>query len=181
MPIKYFQHFFSAVAVVLMFSSCHNYYKITSLTSHDTPDLATKFDSIKSTNRYFILRNGAREAYQMTNIQVSADQNTALMTLDSVSDTHRYHFSNTASHRRYSKMKPGQKQVVNEVHTYIPYDTAAKTGSYTLPFANVQKIEVLQHDSKRTTNSFVLGGLLIVAVALAGVGIYVLELLSNEN
>jgi hypothetical protein len=50
-------------------------------------------------------------------------------------------------------------QVLNEVHFFIPGDSTAQFGQYTLPFSKIQKIEVIEKDKKRTTNSYVIGGI----------------------
>lgn len=56
--------------------------------------------------------------------------------------------------------------MLNEVHFYITPDTVPKFGKYTLDLNKVQKIEVIEKDKKRTTGSYVLGGLIITSVII---------------
>ena len=68
-------------------------------------------------------------------------------------------------------MKYQNPSVLNEVHMYIANDTLINKGSYTLSLDQIQKIEVIEKDKKRTTNSYVLGaiGATVGTIVLAAV------------
>ena len=68
-------------------------------------------------------------------------------------------------------MKYKDAFVLSEVHMYITNDTLLSKGSYTLSLDQIQKIEVIEKDKKRTTNSYVIGalGFTIGAIAVAGI------------
>lgn len=64
----------------------------------------------------------------------------------------------------YVKNDPAGILVLNEVHFHIQPDNTAVIGSYTLQLDKIQKIEVIEKDKKRTTNSHIFGALLILLV-----------------
>jgi hypothetical protein len=57
------------------------------------------------------------------------------------------------------------------VHLYVAEDTLVNTGSYKLLLDQIQKIEVIEKDQKRTTNSYVIGalGYTLGAIAVAAI------------
>lgn len=158
---------FLLVPLFIGLLSCHNYYKAVSLTQQDNPRLGLKLDSLNTPNKYLILRNGSAAAYGISTLKTNSADNTATLVLTNVAADHRVHLSNNGD-RRYRKLEASQRGVVNEVHVYMPFDPNAKTGTYSLPLGNVEKIEALKHDAKRSTNSHLLGaGLIVGGVAIA--------------
>ena len=153
----------------LICTSCHTYYKAQTVTPKAGDHAEKKIDSLKLVNRYFVLREGSN-AYYMNHLQFNADHTVITCTLDSLAPEHKLHLVNGINHnQRYKKYDPNQLGVLNEVHLYIQPDTTANLGAYSLNVSQVQKIEVIQKDQKRTTNSYVLGtlGFTLVTVALA--------------
>jgi hypothetical protein len=70
------------------------------------------------------------------------------------------------------RYKPGDSEdlpVLSEVHLYMPTIPAAAGQTVNLSLDQVQKIEVLERDRKRTTNSYVIGaiGYTLGAMAVA--------------
>ncbi len=61
--------------------------------------------------------------------------------------------------------------VLTEVHLYIAQDTPLSMGSYTLALDRIGKIEVIEEDRKRTTNSYVSGavGYTLDTIAIAAI------------
>jgi hypothetical protein len=144
-------------------AGCHNYYMAT--TKKKDPAV---IDSLHTANRDFILRNG-NNAYYMKMGAMSEDRKTVQVTLDSLSFIHQVYVNNGPKQNLKYK-KPAQEGVLNEVHFYIPYDSTIQIpSSYTLSLDKVQKIEVLEKDKKRTTNSYVIGtiGYTLGAMAVA--------------
>jgi hypothetical protein len=150
-----------------IFSACNNYYKATRPATVSNIEKVTSIDSLKNENRYFILRNGSEEFY-MKNIQISADQRSVTCYLDTLGSNHQLHLvKGRGGNFRYRDNSPIDRQVLNEVHFYITIDSSAKTGQYTLAMDKIQKIEILEKDKKRTTNSYVIGGLGVALGTLA--------------
>ena len=165
--MKYLQKIVYTLMAGMALCSCHNYYKATTLTQPGAGTAAAKLDSLRSANRYLILRNGTNDAFAVTALRVSEDKTSATLSLEPIGEPHRYYLSGKGQLPRYKKKKAEQAQVVNEAHVYVPYDPDMKTGNYSLPLDHIQRIETLQHDAKRSTNSHVLGSLGIVAGGLA--------------
>jgi hypothetical protein len=169
MRALYTAQYFFATTLLLGLCSCH-YYKVTTTLKPQSAVTSAKLDSLRSGNRYLILRNGLSEAHRITNIQMSEDRIKALLTLQPVDLEHQYHFQQGAyTSRRYRRSNGLQSGVINEVHLYTLYDKEAATGIYTLPLDKVERIEVLQNDAKKSTNSYVLSGLGI-AVGFFAIG-----------
>jgi hypothetical protein len=96
----------------------------------------------------------------MTKMMLSADQKTISCMLDTVSFNHKLHFNLGRKRKlQYKKHDKDDVAVLNEVHLFIPTDNSAQLGAYTLTLDKVQKIEVLVHDKKRTTDSYVIGAI----------------------
>jgi hypothetical protein len=151
--------------VLAISTSCHNYYQATT----KTKDPAV-IDSLNIANRDFILRNG-NKAYYMKIGAMSEDRKTVKVTLDSLSFIHQVYVNNGPK-RNLKYKKTSQQGVLNEVHFYIPYDSTIQIpSSYTLALDKVQKIEVIEKDKKRTTNSYVIGaiGYIIGAIVVAAI------------
>ncbi len=138
---------------LLLLVACQNYYMAVK-----QPKNAAIIDSLNKQNRYFVLRSGS-QAFYMKNITLSADRKTLEATLDTLPYEHRLHLINGRNGKmRYRKTDPQDLPVLSEVHLYIVPDNTAAAGSrYSLSLDQVQKMEVIEKDKKRTTNSYVLG------------------------
>lgn len=137
--------------------SCHNFYKATTPVYKNEVEKASRVDSLsQKTTRYFILRNGS-EAFHMKYPKLSADQKTLECTLDTISLYHQLHLSNGRGGKM--KYKSAELAVLNEVHFYITNDNTTAYGKYIMDLSKVQKIEILEKDKKRTTDSYVLGAI----------------------
>lgn len=168
---KKISYFLYGLSALFLFTECHNYYKATALKKNTTSDYAGAIDSLKLTNRYFVLRNG-NESYYMKNTVLSPDQKNLTCTLEELSSFNKFHLLNGGKGKmQYKRTDQNQLAVLNEVHFYITPDNAAAFGQYTLPLDKVQKIEVIEKDKKRTTNSYVIGavGYTLGAVAVVAI------------
>jgi hypothetical protein len=150
----------TAVPLFFLLTGCNNYYKAMST---DKNTVVENLHTPKYQYRYFILRNGGN-AYDMSNLVVSEDKKTMYCHLEPLPDNHVLHLVNGhGGHERYKSNKV-ESGVLNEVHLYIPTDSAAKPGhDYTLALDKVQKVEVIEKNKGKTTASYILGG---VGIAL---------------
>lgn len=148
-------------------SACLNFYKAVTVKPSPEQTLMHKIDSLKLQQRYFILRNGY-DAYCIKNIQLSADKQTFTCRLDTLSDRHMLHLNNGLKGLQRYKKHSEDEAVLNEVHLFIQPDSTVTVGSFAFAPRQVQKIEVIQKDKKRTTNSYVVGavGFTIASAAL---------------
>jgi hypothetical protein len=124
-------------------------------------------DSLKKDNRYFVLRTPDR-AWHIRNVVLSEDRKTITGILDTLAPEHQLHLD-----KGKGKMRYDDGYVLNEVHLYIDNDSLLNIGSCTLALDRIQKIEVIEKDKKRTTNSFVIGALGYTAGAIAIAGIII--------
>lgn len=157
--------------ITLIIAACKNYYMATRIKSGSAETNAGSLDSLSKLNRYFILRNGDQPFY-ISQISLSEDRKTASCMLDSVSRDHQLHFTKgTTGKMDYNKHLAADRNIFSEVHFYIQKDSSAHTGQYTLNLEKINRIEIIEVDKKRTTNSYVLGtvGYTLGGLALAGV------------
>jgi hypothetical protein len=156
MSAKILHLFFLTVSLLGLSSCFRNYYKVATETRPDARQTGSKLDSLSAAGRYLILRNGPGDAHRISGFRLNGDSQTAAITLQALGADHQFYLKEEANtKKRYGKTWPKQKQVVNEVHVYLPYDTAVKEGSYTLTLSNVQKVDVLTHDRKRSKKSYI--------------------------
>ena len=157
----------------LLIVGCKNYYKATPARVGTLTEKASTVNSLRLSNRYFILRTGS-ESFYMKNPMLSADQKTLECTLDTLSSATLEHIIKMQTgNMKYHKNEPDELFVLNEVHFYIPPDTAVAYGKFTLDLDKVQKIELIEKDTKRTANSHVIGAIGFTLGALAVVAIIV--------
>jgi hypothetical protein len=156
----------------LAITSCHNFYKATA--GKSGVNAAGSIDSLKLQNRYFILRTGG-QAYYMNNMVLSSDRKTLSSTLDSLPPEHKLHLKNGhKGNLQYKKIDINEVQVLSEVHLYTASTSKITIGeNFSLPLDQVQKIEVIEKDRKRTTNSYVIGAIGYTLGAMVVVGIII--------
>ena len=152
---------------MLLLTSCHTYYKAIQVNTNTPIGEAATIDSLKQSERYFILRNGS-ESFFMKKTTLSDDKKTINCILDPVADNHQLYLANGQNgKKKYKKNNPMQLPVLDEVHFYIQPDSVAVPGMYNLQLSQIQKIEVIEKDKKRTTTSYILGTIGITLGALA--------------
>ena len=168
-----FQQGFAILLFQLFISSCHHYYKVVTSPLKNDSEKATRIDSLRLTNRYFILRNGS-EAFYMNHPILSADQKTMECNLETLTSFNKLHLGKGRNgNMRYKTSNPEDLFVLNEVHFFIVPDNTASLGKYTFALDKVQKIEVIEKDKKRTTNSYVLGAIGYTLGTMVVVGIII--------
>ncbi|MGH2563936.1 MAG: hypothetical protein ACRDE5_05455, partial [Ginsengibacter sp.] len=155
--------------IVLATTACNHYYKAV---RSESPVSGKAVDSLQNQNRYFILRNGS-DAYYMTNMVLSEDRKTLRCVLDSLPQDHQLYLTHGRNgNMRYIPSK-NDNTVLNEVHLFIKNTDSIRKGYATIDLSRIQKIEVIEKDKKRTTNSYVIGALGYTIGALAVVAIIV--------
>lgn len=150
---------------------CHNYYMANRPKATQVSQKASIVDSLNKQGRYFILRSGS-QAYYIDDIVLSDDRKIMQCTLDTLPNIHQLYLTRGRRGKMQYKVRdPVDMNVLNEVHFYIAPDNSLTAGAYTLQLDQVQKIEVIEKDRKRTTASYILGGLAIGVGATAAIGI----------
>lgn len=165
------------IAILLALSwlggACHSYYKTNTAQPKTATETGRRLDSLQRLNKYFILRNGDH-AYAMTNCLMNDDKTSLSCTLLPLPGDHLLHLiGGVKRNMQYRRTDPNNRAVLREVHFYTLYDTAAKEGKYQLALDRVHRIEVIEHDKKRTTNSYVIGALGYTAGAAIIAGIII--------
>jgi len=143
--------------IMLAHSSCHNYYKANLVEPGEKTSASV--DSLRMQNRFFVLRTGG-QAFFLKNMSLSSDRKTLTATLDDLPPEHRLHLVNGRGGKmRYKISNANDAGVLSEVHLYVPTFTASAGEVVNLSLDQVQKIEVIEKDKKRTTNSYVIGAI----------------------
>src|SRR5688500_8564594 len=103
------------ILMLVISGACHTYYKANPARSKNSSETAESIDSLANQKRYFILRSGSY-AWHMKNIILSEDRKTFSCSLDSVSYTHKLHFSHGRKRKmQYAKNRVEDMGVINEV------------------------------------------------------------------
>ncbi|MEO6730343.1 MAG: hypothetical protein ABIN01_03945 [Ferruginibacter sp.] len=155
---------FIAVAVIILcaLTACHHYYIARPQSTATSSDKARTVDSMKLQNRYFILRSG-EQAYYMNNVSLNEQKNSFRFTLEPLPLQHKLHLLKGRRGKMQYNTTPDDLNVLNEVHFYIDPATDIKDAGYhTVSLDKIYKIEIIEKDKKRTTNSYVAGTLGIV-------------------
>ena len=141
---------------LIMMVGCQTFYKV--IPGRTGMFTATTIDSLQPTGRSFFLRNGT-QSFLMKNISVNSDSKTLRCDLDTLTQEHKLYVTRGADgKKRYKKSSPEQSGVLNEVHIYTTQKSPATIGEgYTLSLDQVQKIEIIQADKKRTRRSHAFG------------------------
>ncbi|MEO6868218.1 MAG: hypothetical protein ABI168_01155, partial [Ginsengibacter sp.] len=159
--LKIFHRMIIILVSFILVTGCHRYYKSITRNITDHPDQS--LDSLKKDNRYFVLRT-PEKAWHIRNILLSEDRKTIKGMLEKLPVVHQIHLD-----KGKGKMKYKEEYVLSEVHLYIDNDSLLKEGDFTLALNRIQKVEVIEKDKKRTTNSYVIGavGYTVGAFAVA--------------
>lgn len=155
---------FIAVALIILcaLTACHHYYIARPQNTSTSLDKAKTVDSMKLQNRYFILRSGD-QAYYMKNVRLDEQKNSFHCTLEPLPLQHKLHLLKGRKGKMQYNTTPEDLQVLNEVHFYInPVTDIKDAGDHTVSLDKIYKIEVIEKDKKRTTNSYVAGTLGII-------------------
>lgn len=154
--------------------SCHRFFmpvKQTSKTPAETADFLTS----KKAEKYFILHHKDK-FYALQDISVNKEKMTMNGKITQVDQSHLTYIK-----AKYNNYKYNDKtiKVLDEVHFYIANNSVFDTSSFEIPLSQVEQIEVIEHDKKRTTTSYVLGGIGIGVGAL--VLVFVIALLTKDS
>jgi hypothetical protein len=147
--------------LLITFSNCNNYYKAITYTErpHDNALLA---DSLLKEDKYFILRT-ATNAFSMTKPGVNTTGNTISFYPTNLPAEHSLYLKKGRRGKSIPEKTTGYKNVLNEVHLYVGTDIEPSNQQIVLSFDKVSRMDVLQKDSKRTTGSYILGGVVVTA------------------
>ncbi|MDB5202052.1 MAG: hypothetical protein JWQ27_1461 [Ferruginibacter sp.] len=152
--------------------ACHNYYKVAGKSALNNQQKSATVDSLNGQSKYFVLRNGD-QSFHIRNLLISEDKKNLSFQLDSLQVSHQLHLNNGRKGRQMFKLNNElDAGVIREVHFYISPDSSiARLQSYTIPLEKIQKIEILEKDKRRTTNSYVIGaiGYTLGAAVLVGI------------
>jgi hypothetical protein len=153
------------ISTQLLLTSCSNYYEAINTPLKANIDKVVKIDSLNKAHRNFILRNDSN-AFSINNLVIDTNKNLIECTLETLPSFSSLYLRKEKKSKMKYKKTPFDLSVLNEVHVFITPDTSATTGKYNLLLDKVQRIEIIEKDKKRTTGSYVLGGLIITAVVI---------------
>ena len=147
--------------ILLSIAGCHNYYMASPINKNY--DAAKAIDSLKLQDKYFILRSGFF-AYHMKDISISDDNKTLKTTLEALPADQMMYIAKDRNRKMiYKKHNPDDLKVFNEAHVYVASDTGIKVGDYILQLNDIKKMEVITRDKAKSTTSYIIGGIAIIA------------------
>src|SRR5436190_3389569 len=178
MKLSFFQK--KAVAFILLIASinyfmgCHRYFRPIVIHTTSVENKQAKLKELSGEDKYFILRKGSN-SYALSNIILDQTKMTLTANVGEVPPEHGVYLKKGKKPRYiYSKSKK-QDVVLKEVHLFTGDTTRVdQSMTYTLALSDVQKIEVIEFDKKRTTSSYgwgalgiTLGAILVVVIIAA--------------
>ena len=160
------------IFAMLFLQSCQNYYRISESFEKDS----TSTIIAKTSKNYYILRVESR-AYHMDSLRLSKDSTFLTCKLQDLPPEHTLHLTNgRGGHMRIKANRP-ERVVLTEVHVYVKDDTNAVVGArYILPLEKIEKIEVLEMDKGKSSDSHIGGAIGITILIWFGLGAIVLLL-----
>lgn len=144
-----------------------SYYKAKSIkTNSDT--FASKYNSIKKTDRYLIIHSG-NQIWHLINMTINEDQKEITGSLLLVNDTHAlYPLKENQKSRHYNKSKASGKTL--EIHFYTNESiNTSSTSQVVIPFSNIKEIKVYQPDTGKKILSivgFTVATLAVIAIII---------------
>ncbi len=166
---------FTAITILIAFSSCSNYYKAIIIRQ---PVKSDSIENLAMMNKYFILRNG-EQAFAIKKLSFTDDQKTLQGNLDTLPFAHTLYQAKKENQKmKYKKDNAGDVEnvVLNEVHFYIAPDSTLVTGPFTFPLDKIRRIEVIEKDKQATRKSRTKTGV-ITGAAVGGAVIAVFVIL----
>lgn len=147
-----------------LFSSCQRFFIPVKQKTETAAEKAGTINTFRH-HKYFILHEGDK-MFSMKDITLNEDSFTLRANLGEVDPEHLLYITPRKNQFRYSN---DGKDILNEVHIFITDDNKPDLLGYrVIPLSHIEKIEVIEEDSKKTRSSYILGGL--------GIGLGVLVL-----
>lgn len=159
------------ITILFTLAGCHNFFKVNTVGRTPEERMSSLNDNVQK-NKYFILRHG-RGNFSMKNITIDQEHQTISFIPDTLPITHQVYTRRSNNNLQYKSGK-GEREVLNEVHLFSNTPQAIEVGkTLTLPLNTIEKIQVIEFDSGRTTGSYILGGLGYTLGAFAALTIIV--------
>ncbi|MFD3001552.1 hypothetical protein ACFS7Z_14370 [Pontibacter toksunensis] len=171
--LRYMKKYRAPVSMLLVFSlmhltlSCH-YYKVDSV-REDSAQFA-KINEAINNKKYFIVSNSSQRLYA-TNLVLSNDS--LKMTLEDIPPTVNLAYETVNQENQRYKAYKAESNILNEVRLILNDGVAIKKGAYSVPLTAINRVDVLDRNSGRTTASYILGTVGVVAGAMVILGVIV--------
>ncbi|TDD96988.1 hypothetical protein [Flavobacterium cellulosilyticum] len=155
------------LAFLNMCISC-SYYKAKTIKTN-SDNFASKYNSIKKTNRYIIIHSD-NQIWHLNNLIVNDDQKEISGSLMPVEESHTlYPLKENQKSRVYKKSKSSGKTL--EIHFYT--NESINTNSHSqvvIPFSNIKEVKVYEPDTGKKILSivgFTVASLAVIAIIIA--------------
>ena len=148
--------------------ACRNYFMAKKLDS-GKPEFEQKKTELSQLNRKYIIIHMHGERYHLLNIELDQDKLELRANYETASPKHNLYSPDAKQSTRY-RSNHGEGVVLNEIHL-IGKNFIIDGNKVTIPFQNLERIDIIEKDSGKTVASHVLG-----AVAVIG-GIFALILI----
>lgn len=164
------KNFMLCLSILLLLSSCNNYYKVITVNNPDATEIAK---TINKENKFYILRTDSA-SFAMNNIVLNNDNKEVKCFLTDLPDKHKLHLPERENKKlKYSKAdnENNQTAVLTEVHLFTASGVFYNNGQNTIPLNKVIKTDIIEKDKRRTGNSHVIGFVIgaVTTVVVAGV------------
>ena len=171
---KIMKKYISFALFIFVMSSCNKYYKVT--TAGTGKNAAQTIEQLKNNGRYFILRSGS-QAFAMDSLVIDNKEQTLQCVLNILPEEHLVHLTKgTKGKMRYTELngyEPDVTPILREVHLYQNAGADLNPGPHILAVNQIQKMEIIEKDKKRTASSKVVGTVIGVTVSALTLGLII--------
>src|SRR5436190_6709317 len=159
-------HAISLIIIPVLLCSCSKYYMVYTQTPSTPQQKTTMIDSLNKQRKYFLMHTDSA-VYSVNDISVDTSALTITGLLTGVPEEHSLYLH---PHRHfiwgpqkvYYKSEAG---IINEVHLYTA--NPVKDSSFSIPTQNIQKIETIEYNKKKTTTANTVGIVVVIAGVVA--------------
>jgi hypothetical protein len=157
------------ISIIMTFAFLNTCIGCTSYKTKPMPtnadNFASKYKSINKRDRYVIIHSGD-ETYHLNNLYIDEDKKEITASLLPVSENHQLY--PLKEHRKSRHYKASKAAKTLEIHFYTnEMITKTSASAVVIPFSNINRIEVYEHDNVKAVLSVV--GFTVATIALIGI------------
>ena len=163
---NYFLGIISLLVLPALFSACTRYYKVLTQESATAQLKLATIDSLNKQKKYFLMHTGSA-VNAINNLSIDMTDSTIAGVLTNVPNEHSLYLQ---PHRhfiwgRQRTYKKSEAGILNEIHLYSV--DPIRDSAFNIPARNIQKIETIEYDKKKTTTLNAIGIAVMVAAVVA--------------
>ncbi len=149
------------IAYVNLLAGCHRYYRAVPVDAEGVEKKEASLKKLNEEKKYFILRQGS-QGYALSNVVLDQTNMTLTAEPGPLPPEHKLYLNDPGRNKFIYNRKQKQEVVLREVHIFTRDTSGIVAGQTdTFSLSDVTRIDVIEFDQKRTTNSYTVGAIAI--------------------